>query len=250
MGKEKQSGSSTTVVNQTTTPTPTAEETALNQLQLSQAQAFDPYQRQINASAGTLINQLLTGQSNLPGFFSDIYKGVNPNLQLDASKYQITPEQANDLASQGIKDLPSYFQTQGLLDSGTAASAMARTAGDIRRNVLERNLDASLGVDQYNIDTRRAAESFNIGNLLNLLNLAVGGQAQIQQPVLSTSQMLGERLAGLRSVNTQGTTTTNSAQYGMNPFLKSFQTSMGQVPGNIFSRFGQGAGMFGGGSIR
>lgn len=301
MGKQKDSGSSTTVVNQTTTPTPTPQESAKNQLQLSQLQAFDPYQRQLDVNAANVINKLLTGSTDLPGFFRDIYGGVNSNLavnppgalnassyqttnpaDLNASQYQVSPEQTNELAAESVRGLPNYFQTQGLLDSGTAASITARTAGDVRRNVLERNLNVGLDVNRYNresnienlrrnadmnlnvgqynresdianqqfnLNARRGGEAFNIGNLLNLLNLAVGGQASIQQPVLSTGQQLTQALAGLRSVNTQGTATQNTTQYGMNPFMKSFQTSMGQVPSTIIGRIGQGTGMYGGGSI-
>lgn len=301
MGKQKESGSATTVVNQTTTPTPTAEETAKNQLQLSQLQAFDPYQRQLDVNAANVINKLLTGSTDLPGFFKNIYSGVeetptltppsqlNPSeyqaglpTPLQESKYMVTPEQTNEIAAESIRGLPNYFQTQGLLDSGTSASIMARTSGDVRRNVLERNLGTSLDVSRYNEDirretlernlekalninqynreselerqrfdigTKRSGQAFNIGNLLNLLNLAVGGQASIQQPVLSTGQQLTQALAGLRTQNVSGTTTTNSTQYGMNPFMKSFQTSMGQVPATIMGRFGQGTGMYGGGSI-
>ncbi len=36
MGRSKESGSTTQVINQTTTPTPTPEETELNQLMLEQ----------------------------------------------------------------------------------------------------------------------------------------------------------------------------------------------------------------------
>lgn len=214
MGKEKSSGSTTQVINQTSTPTPTAEETRLNQLQIQATEQTQPQMIQAQQTGLNLINQLLSGQENLPGFFTQLGKGISPEI-------------TNDIVQQSLRDIMPSFQQSGILDSGVAASIAGRTAGDIRRT----------------------SEEFNIGNRLNLLNLALSGQAQVQQPILGQAEMLGSRLAGLRSMNTQGTTTTNSTQYGMNPFLKSFQQGMGQVPGNIFSRFGQGAGMFGGGTI-
>lgn len=149
----------------------------------------------MNANAGNLVNQLLTGQA-LPGYL----KGL-PGA--------ITPELTSELSQEAVRDIMPSFQSSGIIDSGVAASIAGRTAGDIRRGSAE----------------------FNIGNLLNLLNLAVGGQAQVQQPMLATSGQLGGRLAGLRSINSSGTSTT----YGMNPFVKSLQQSMGTSLGSNFS---------------
>jgi hypothetical protein len=196
MGKEKQSSSGTTVVNQTTTPTPTPEETRLNQLQIQATEATQPQLIQAQQSGLNLINQLLTGQEQLPGFFTQLGQGISP---------QIT----NDIVQQSLRDIMPSFQQSGIIDSGVAASIAGRTAGDIRR----------------------ASEEFNIGNRLNLLNLALSGQAQVQAPILGQAEVLGSRLAGLRSVNTQGTTTQNTTQYGMNPFMKSFQTQAGKTLG-------------------
>lgn len=197
MGKDK------TTTNQTTTATP--EERELNRLQLEQARAFDPQQRQMNENAGNLVNQLLTGKS-LPGYLNTLPGGISPEV-------------TQHIVDQSLRDLYPQFQSSGILDSGVAASIAGRTSGDIRAS----------------------AEQFNIQNLQQLLNLAVGGQAQVQQPMLQTTSQLGSRLAGLRS--------TTSTQTAMNPFLKSFQTSLGQGLGSIPGRMGQGTGMFGGGSI-
>lgn len=204
MGKEKQSGSTTQVTNQTTTPTPTPEETRLNQLQIQSTEATQPQMIEAQKSGLNLINQLLSGQENLPGFFTQLGKGISPEI-------------TNEIVQQSLRDIMPSFQQSGIMDSGVAASIAGRTAGDIRR----------------------ASEEFNIGNRLNLLNLALSGQAQVQQPILGQSEMLGSRLAGLRSVNQQGTSTGTSAQYGMNPFLKSFQTQLGSSMGNaVGSRIG------------
>jgi hypothetical protein len=189
MGQEK----GTTVVNQTSTATPTAEETALNKLQLEQAQAFQPYALETQKQSGELISKLLSGSTDLPGFFGELGKGISPDV-------------TSSIVQQSLQDLYPQFQSSGVLDSGTAASVSARTAADIRN----------------------AAEEFNIGNKFNLLNLAFGGQAQVQQPVLATAQSLGDRLSGLRTVNSSSNSTTKT----MNPFLKSFQTSLGTSLGS------------------
>lgn len=166
----------------------TPEERQLNQLQLEQARAFDPIQRQLNANGGNLVNQLLTGQA-LPGYLNTLPGGISPDV-------------TQHIVDQSLRDLYPQFQSSGILDSGVAASIAGRTAGDIRAS----------------------AEQFNIQNLQQLLNLAVGGQAQVQQPMLNTTSQLGSRLAGLR--------TTNQTITAMNPFLKSFQESAGKTLGS------------------
>lgn len=176
----------------------TPEERQLNQLQLEQARAFDPIQRQLNANGGNLVNQLLTGQA-LPGYLNTLPGGISPDV-------------TQHIVDQSLRDLYPQFQSSGILDSGVAASIAGRTAGDIRAS----------------------AEQFNIQNLQQLLNLAVGGQAQVQQPMLNTTSQLGQRLSGLRSVT--------STQTSMNPFLRSFQTSLGQGLG---STIGKGVGFMG-----
>jgi hypothetical protein len=175
-------GADKTSTKQTTEATP--EERELNKLQLEQARAFDPQQREMNQNAGNLVNQLLTGQS-LPGYLNTLPGGISPEV-------------TQHIVDQSLKDLYPQFQASGILDSGVAASIAGRTSGDIRAS----------------------AEQFNIQNLQQLLNLAVGGQAQVQQPMLQTTSQLGSRLAGLRS--------STSTQTSMNPFLKSLQQSAGQ----------------------
>lgn len=201
MGKDKQTSSGTTVVNQTTTPTPTAEETALNKLQLEQAQAFDPYQRQIQASAGNLSNLLLQGKE-LPGYLQGLPGGISPDV-------------IQSIVNQSLADIAPQFQQSGILDSGAAAAISARTAAD----------------------TRNQAAQFNIQNLMQLLNQAIGGQAQVQGPALQNTAILSNSLAGLRSINQQGSTTSNMTQKSMNPFLRSFQTSAGQTLGSGAAKF-------------
>lgn len=197
MGKEKQSSSGTTVVNQTTTPTPTAEETALNQRNLRIAQATEAPETQVQLQGLNLVSQLLQGRQPQGELFQQL-SGINP---------EAIGSQATELTRQ---NLPG-FQSTGLMDSGVMQREIART---IASQLLF------------------PAEQINLGARQNLLNLALSGQAQVQAPVQANVNQLGAQLAGLRSINTQGTTQTSSTQYGMNPFLKSFQTSFGQSLGS------------------
>ena len=72
---------------------------------------------------------------------------------------------------------------------------------------------------------------------MQLLNIAAGGSAQVQQPGLQTAGQLGQSLSGLRSINQTGSYSSTSTTVGMNPFLKSFQESAGQSLGT-FGRSG------------
>ena len=150
---------------------------------------------------------LLTGQSNLPGFLSRLPGGISPDVTTG-----IVDESLRDLNTQLAKSGAGTF-----LESGPAQTIGVRTAGDIRR----------------------ASEEFNIGNLFNLLNLAVGGQAQVQQPILATGQLLSSRLAGLRS--TTNTLTGTSQSTRQLPFSESFK-NLGQG----FSSFSSGLNLKGG----
>lgn len=185
-------GADRTTKKQSSEATP--EERKLNQLQLEQAQAFDPIQRQLNSNGGNLINMLLTGQ-NLPGYLNGAI-GINE-------------QQTQSMVDQSLKDLYPQFQSSGILDSGVAASIAGRTSADIRNQNAQ----------------------FNVQSLQQLLNQAIGGQASVQSPALSTTAQLGGRLTGLRS--------TTSIQTAMNPFLKSFQQSAGSSFGQSI---GEGAG--------
>lgn len=189
-------GSEKTSTTQQQTVKATPEETELNKLTLDRARAAQPGQIQAQQQGLSLINQLLTG-GQLPGFLNSLPGGINEN-------------QVQSISQKAVQDIMPSFQSSGIIDSGVAASIAGRTAGDVRRSASE----------------------FNIGNLLNLLNLAVGGQAQIQQPLLGQSQQLSSSLAGLRSIN--GISTTQS----MNPFMKSLQQGLGAAPGQFVGGLG------------
>jgi hypothetical protein len=202
MGAEKtqEKTGSTTVVNQTTTPTPTAEETQLNQMNLRMALANEQGSTAMQKNAYALGNQLLTSFSSPGGQqWQSLIGGIDQNQQ-------------NSIVNQGLQAGRSQLNQSGIMDSGTAASVMGRSASDLYGNMAQ----------------------FNVGTLQNALNLALSGQAQVQAPALSTSSQLSSSLAGLRSVNSSGTNTMsgNKTTLGMNPFLKSLQSSGGQFLGS------------------
>jgi len=194
MGKEK--STQTTVQNTTSTPTPTAEETKFNQLRLAQQEQIQPQETKAIQSGLNLSDLLLRGQA-LPGYLSTLPQGIDEGV-------------TNELVNRSLRDVKSFGQQGGILDSGVLASIAGRTAGDIR-----------LGSAQ-----------FNLNNLAQLLNLAVGGQAAPLQAPVALGGQLGQSLAGLRSVNQSGTTSTMT----QNPFI----TGSGLLQG-----FGTGIGAFG-----
>ncbi len=222
MGSTKVAEDSTS----TTQAAPTAEETRLNQLQLEQMEAIQPQAIEIQKSAFTLGNLLLKGQG-LPGFLEPLPAGVTAG-QIPLSAGVFGEEQTGEIVKSSLRDLYPQLQAMGVpLESGVATSIAGRTAGDIRRGVAESNIERELAIREANLNIGQTTQYQNINNLLNLLNLAVGGQAQIQQPVIATGGTLGQRLAGLRTTTTTGATTTTS-----NPFLESFYGSLGKTLGS------------------
>jgi len=188
--------------------TPTAEETRLNQIRLGQVEAADPQQREVNELALRNISTLLAG-GELPGNLAKLSRGIDANV-------------VSEISQEAIADVEPGLQKGGIFDSGTRASVQGRIAGDIRRG----------------------AEEFNIGSLFNLLNLGVGGQAQVQQPILATAGSLSSSLAGLRSINSTGSSVVTD-----NPFQRSFKTAAGTSLAKTFTggrSFGYGPFSIGG----
>ena len=183
----------TTVSSQQQTVKATPEETELNRLALERARAAQQGVLQTQESGLNLSNLLLTGQQ-LPGNLSGLTGGISP---------EAIGAQATQLTGQNMAN----FNSMGLADSGVA---FRETSKDIANNLLF------------------PAEQFNIQNLMQLLNQAFGGQAAVQSPIQGSANTLSQSLAGLRSTNTTG----SSTQTAMNPFLKSFQQSLGKNLGN------------------
>jgi len=187
MGSAKTTTETTTEQQAQATP----EERELNKLALERAQSAQPGLIGAQSQGLELIQQLLSG-GQLPGFLGGLPGGISPEV-------------TSGIVQESLRDIGPSFADTGLLDSGVRASIEGRVSGDIRR----------------------ASEEFNIGNRLNLLNLALSGQAQVQQPILGSSANLGQRLAGLRTQTGFGTST----QRAPNPFLQSFQQSLGSTLG-------------------
>jgi len=204
-GSGSQSGSGTS--QQTTQYTPTAEEVRMNKIYAGQVEAFDPMQRQMNQAAGQNVVSLLQGQP-LPGYLSKLPGGIDEAMTAD-------------IANRALKDIQPFFGQAGLSDSGVAQQVMSRTAGDVRRATAE----------------------FNINNLMQLLNVGVGGQAQVQQPMLATQNMLSSNLAGLRTASTTGSYTNQSQYSYKQPFAQTFQ-QVGSGFNSFMSPFAKG-GAFG-----
>jgi len=194
-------GSEVTQTDTTQTSTPTAEEKELNRLLLERVKAAQPGQLELQGNALNIANQLLLGEP-LPGFLEGLPGGLDE-------------ESVSNLVGQSLEDVGSFGNQFGILDSGTIQEVGTKTAAEIRAG----------------------AKQFNIQNLAQLLNLAVGGQAQVQAPLFSQSGQLSQNLAGLRTTVGSGTSSL-STNFFSNPFVA-----------GIGQGFGQGLGAAAGGGM-
>lgn len=182
------------------------------------------YVNDLNQAQAQAQQSLIPGQTKLQQTGIDaaqnIYNAFANNTPLTGYLGQlqgVTPEDQQSIVNQSLRDIYPQFQGGGILNSGAAASIAARTASDLRGQFAQ----------------------FNVGALQNLLNLVNTGQAQVQQPINAQSAVLSSRLNGLNTTTTQGA--GNTATYGQNPFVNSFETSAGGTLGS--PRF-QGQGIF------
>ena len=164
MGNERKTETVQQTQQQQTRIEPTAQEKEFNELELQRQRSAQPGMMQAQQQGLSLINQLLTGQA-LPGYLQGLPGGISPGA---------IGAEATRLSAQNM----AGFQNLGISDSGPA---FKETASDIANRVLF------------------PAEQFNLQNLSQLLNLAVGGQASVQQPILGGASTLAQSLAGLRS---------------------------------------------------
>lgn len=179
--------------NTTQQATATPEETELNKLLLERTRAGQTGAIQTQESGFNLINQLLTG-GDLPGNLQGLPGGISEDV-------------TSGIVQKSLEDVRGGLQAQGLLDSGVRSELETGTAADIRLQ----------------------SEQFNLQNLMQLLNLAAGGQATNQAQIGQGTGQLASNLQGLRS------TTSSKANTFANPFLKSFQKSLGQSLGSTGS---------------
>lgn len=189
MGQSKTTVSS----NTTTTPEATPEEAELNKLEIERQKRLLEPSIGVQQQGLDLVSQMLSGSTNLPGYFGQIGEGIGREGTV------IGDQDINQLVTRSLEDIYPQFQNQGILDSGVAAELSARTAADVRSQAA-----------QFNAQQDYSRQAYNQGNILNLLGLGISGQAQVQQPVIAYNQTLSERLAGLRPTTTVGGGTTIS----------------------------------------
>ncbi len=181
-----------------------------------------PEERALLASQGRIQQAGESDQialnKNASSLALNLLQGQNLPGYLNTLPGGISPDVTQSIVNQSLADIAPRFQQSGILDSGVAAQISGRTAADIRNQSAQ----------------------FNLQNLMQLLNLATGSSAQAQAPMLTNTGQLGSSLAGLRSTSSSGST------IGMNPFLKSFQTSLGSSigkwasPGGLMPGAGNG----------
>lgn len=158
--------------------------------------ALDMQRKKANLPSQMALDQ------QLYGFASDYLKGkpLTGNLALAGG---VSDQQSQRMATQGVNSLYPQFQSSGIMDSGVAAAIAGRSYADILNNNAQ----------------------FNVSAQQQILNQAMGGSSMLTSATQAQNSMLASQLAGLRSVNTTSTVSS------MNPFLKSFQTSMGSTVG-------------------
>lgn len=179
-------GEKTTTSN-SQTATATPEERALMRQQIDMNNFMNPFARQNYADLSSNVQSVLEGKTPMA-------KGIGG----------IDESQTQNMASAAVRDVLPQFQSAGILDSGTAFQGATRAASDIRNQNAQ----------------------FNVSAAQNLFNLAAGGQSNLQGQYQSNTSNLTNQLAGLRTINSSGST------IGMNPFLKSFEQSAGKFVGS------------------
>ncbi len=179
----------------TQTATETEREAALTGTGLARVEAGASGATGLQDLGQSLVEALISGEE-LPGAFGDLFGGIGE-------------EQAASIAQRSVEQQASNesFQAGGLLDSGVRQSIQSRIRGETLTNVAQSNLD------------RR----------LQLLGIGIGAQQGFAGQQLSQETVLGERLAGLRTQTEESQ--FNASQFskftGPNPFLESFQRSLG-----------------------
>lgn len=184
--------------------------------QSSQTATASPEEKQLQQQQISMNNFMQPfAQSNyaaLSGNINSILTGQTPQAQGIGG---ISDAQNQSMVNQSVRSVLPQFQSAGILDSGIAIQGGIRAAQDISN----------------------ANAQFNTSAAQNLFNLASGGQSNLQGQFQGNTNSLFGQMQGLRTTNQSGST------IGMNPFLKSFQTSLGQGLGSIPGKIGQFTGM-------
>jgi hypothetical protein len=149
-------------------------ETKLNQQTYDMIQFQQPYQKDMYANLAGNINAILTGATPMA-------QGVGGIQASD------TQRQVND----SMRSIMPQFQMNGLMDSGSAIQASARTAADISN----------------------ANAQFNVSAAQNLFNLSTGGQSNLQGQGTALTSVLGAQLAGLRGTSSSGKSSSTTMSF-------------------------------------
>lgn len=152
-------------------------------------------------------------QKNYASLSDNINAILQGNQPMAKGINGVDENQTTNMAQAAVRDVLPQFQQAGILDSGAAFQGATRAAADVRNQNAQ----------------------FNVSAAQNLFNLAAGGQSNLQGQYQGSTNNLTNQLAGLRTTNTSGST------IGMNPFLKSFEQSMGQLPTTIVNAAGTAA---------
>jgi hypothetical protein len=151
-----------------------------------QIEEQDPRQRELNRVGSENVLALLQGR-DLPGYLKKLPGGIDEATTAD-------------IANRSIKDIQPFFGQAGLMDSGVNQQISSRTAGDVRR----------------------ASAEFNINNLMQLLNIGTGGQAQVVSNAQQNQSTFSQSLAGLRGSTTQGSYNNKSSAFNWNAGVNIF----------------------------
>lgn len=180
-GKQDSGGGSTTVVNQSssTTPNPpSAEETALQKLELERRSAIQPQLLQSDQNLFHLLEPLSRGQA--PG---GMFAGVGQGISSDTM---------NRIIQDSLTATTPSFEKSGLLDSGVRASLQSRMVGDIMTQ----------------------SELYKQREVYNLLSFIVGAPGIAQEPIINEAGTLSNSLSALRGTTTTSSGSSTQTMSG------------------------------------
>lgn len=173
--------------------------------QSSQKSEMTPEERQLLQQQIANNNFMLPySQKNYAALSDNIFAILSGQEPAAKGIGGINEDQTQSMVNASLRDIAPQFQSAGLTDSGLAYQGALRAAQD----------------------TRNQNAQFNVSAAQNLFNLASGGQSNLQGQYQGSTNSLVNQLSGLRTINQSGST------IGMNPFLKSFETSLGKTLGS------------------
>ena len=183
-----------------------------------------PLEQQLNQNLSNVANANVGNQESINNNSAALINSILTGNYSGAGA-GITPAQNQSIVNQSLRDIAPQFQTSGILNSGEAGQVATQTAA------LTANANA-----QFNVQADQ-----------NLKGIGLGEANSFTSTNNKSNQVIGNQLAGLRNVQSNGTVTSN-------PFLNSFYSTLGQqagqTVGNIGNSFiGTGSSSGGGGGF-